>query len=142
MRADVTVVDAYLPTELDDTNLRDDLWSFALDQRAFGVRKLWVAFADDDGTFRGLAYTDRREPLELRFDACLAYLGAGATVAVAFCDEPVQDGPSTPELDQRLLAMRGIAAEYGIWLADWICCDDDRFRSISGSALPEARAAD
>ena len=115
------------PSPLD--NLRDGVWSFALDQRAFGPRKLWVAFADEDGTSRGIAYTDRTDPPDIAFDACLQYLGAGASAAVAFCDQPVSDGPPPPEHVELFERARIIASLYGIRLVDWIACDDDKFRS-------------
>ena len=59
---------------IDNTNLREEAWSFALDQRAFGPRKLWVAFADADGTFRGLAHTDRTDRPELCVGPCIEHL--------------------------------------------------------------------
>lgn len=124
------IVEGYLPTEaatLD--NLREQVWSFALDQRAFGPRKLWVAFAAGDGRFRGLAYTDRTDPPELGFQACLEYLGAGAAAAIAFCDQPVTDGPPPKEFVDLFERARLIAAEYRIQLVDWIACDDDTMRS-------------
>jgi hypothetical protein len=115
------------PSQLD--NLRDGVWSFALDQRAFGPRKLWVAFADEDGTFRGLAYTDRTDPPDAAFDACLQYLGAGAAAAIAFCDQPVPDGPPSADYVDLFRRARRIARSYGIRLVDWIACDDDKFLS-------------
>src|SRR5689334_22683539 len=73
-RPSFIVVDGWVPADLSAEpspvdNLRDGVWSFALDQRAFGPRKLWVTLADEDGTFRGLAYTDRTDPPDLAFEA-------------------------------------------------------------------------
>lgn len=91
--------------------------------------KLLVAFAASDGRFRGLAYTDRTDPPEVGFQACVEYLGAGATAAIAFCDQPVTDGPPPNAFVKLFERARLIAAEYGIHLVDWIACDDDKMRS-------------
>jgi len=121
-----SIVDGVVPTALDDTNLRDDVWAFALDQRAFGPRKLLVAFADADGTFRGLAFTDRTDPPELGFEACLTYLGQGAAAAVAYCDQPVDPDAASAYLELFERA-RELAATRDIHLLDWIACDDEQF---------------
>lgn len=141
-RPSFLVVDGWVPADgpaepspLD--NLRDGVWSFALDQRAFGPRKLWVAFADEDGTFRGLAYTDRTDPPDTAFDACLQYLGAGAAAAaIAFCDQPVADRPPPTESVELFERAQAIATSYGIRLVDWIACDDDKFRSHRAPHAP------
>jgi hypothetical protein len=138
------VVNGYVPAGTHDDpspldNLRTGVWSFALDQRAFGPRKIVVAFADRDGSFRGLAYTDRTNPAEIGFDACLQYLGAGAAAAIAFCDQPVSDGAPPPGFVELFDRARLIAADYGIHLVDWIACDDDRMRS---NRVPLFRAED
>lgn len=129
MRGGLIIVDGYLPTALDNTNLRADPWSIALDQRAFGPGRLLVAFADADGRFRGLAFTARTDPIEPAFAACLDFLGNGAAAAIAYCDEPVTEGPPSIELLDRLSRTQAIAAELGICLVDWISCDDQLFRS-------------
>ncbi len=138
------VVDGYVPvaahgepSPLD--NLRTGVWAFALDQRAFGPRKIVVAFADDDGSFRGLAYTDRTDPPEMGFAACLSYLGEGAAAAVAFCDQPVPDGEQPPGLAELFDRARLVAAGHGIHLVDWITCDDDRIHS---NRVPPFREGD
>jgi hypothetical protein len=128
------------PSPLD--NLRDGVWSFALDQRAFGPRKLWVVFADEDGTFRGLAYTARTDPPDVAFDACLQYMGAGAAAAIAFCDQPVTEGPPPPEYVELFRRAQTIARSYGIRLVDWIACDDDKFRSHRAPLAPSGEAGD
>lgn len=123
-------------------NLRQSVWSFALDQRAFGPRKLLVAFADEDGTFRGLAFTARTDPLDLAFDACLQYLGTGAAAAIAFCDQPVAEGDLPPEQIELFERAQVIAASYGIRLVDWIACDDDKFRSHRTPPVPTGELDD
>ena len=124
------VVDGYVPTAADDTNLRDEVWDFALDQRCFGPRLLLVAFADADGTFRGLSFTKRLLVPEDALDACIQHLGVGSAAAVAYCDEPVLEGPPPDDTAERFAHARAVARWHGIHLVDWIACDDDRFRSF------------
>ena len=132
------VVDGIKPvaaSKLD--NLREQAWSYAMDRRAFGPRKLWIASANVRGRFRGLAYADRTDPPLLAVEACLAYLdehmNRDAIAAVAFCDEPVTDGPSPPEFLERFSAARELAGSFGFHLVDWFACDDDLFRSARGT---------
>jgi hypothetical protein len=105
------------------------VWSYALDQRAFGPRKLLVAFTDAGGRLRILAHANRASRPLLSFEACLEFAGAGAEAAVAFCDEAVLDGPPSPEFLDHFDAARALARRYGIHLVDWFACDDERFRS-------------
>src|SRR5437899_458509 len=63
------VVDGCVPTSRDNTNTREEALSFALDQRAFGPRRLVVAFSDRNGRFRGLAYAPRTDPPEHALDS-------------------------------------------------------------------------
>ncbi|HVF13562.1 MAG TPA: hypothetical protein VM942_03125 [Acidimicrobiales bacterium] len=123
------VVEGYLATPSDDTDLREQVWSFALDQRAFGPRRLLVAFTTPSGRLVSLAHTRRTDPPEDALAACIGFLGAGAAAAVAFCDERVVDGPPPPTLPLRMALARSIAAGYGIHLVDWISCDDSFIRS-------------
>ncbi|WP_162802151.1 hypothetical protein [Ornithinimicrobium murale] len=126
------VVDGYTVTDPESSevgNLRDDAWSLVLDQRAFGPRKLLVFFADADGTMRRMAITDRVEPIDPAFLACLIHLGHGAEAAVAYLDEPVQLGAPSKESTERFARLRQMAASCGITLVDWFSCDDDQFRS-------------
>ena len=59
------VVEGYLPLPgCTLRSLRAQVWEFALDQRAFGPGKLLVAFADRDGVFHALAYTERTDPID------------------------------------------------------------------------------
>lgn len=129
-RKDVIVVEGVVSvgkTDLD--NLREQVWSFAMDQRAFGPRKLWVAFADADGRFRGLAHTNRTPTPLLSFAACLDYLGRGAAAAVVLCDEPVVTGPPPRDWLERFAQAQDVADDYGVHLVDWIACDDQQFRA-------------
>lgn len=129
MESSLIVVDGYVATDRDDTNLREEAWSFALDQRAFGPRRLLVAFADPLGRFRSLAHARRTDPPEAALGPCIEHVGRGAAAAVAFCDEPVVEGPPPPELAERFDLARSITASYGIHLVDWFACDDQLFRS-------------
>jgi hypothetical protein len=131
------IVDGYVATDRDHTNLREEAWSFALDQRAFGPRRLVVAFADADGRFLSLAHARRTEPAEAALGPCIEHLGRGAAVAVAFCDEPVASGPPPPDLAGRFAMARLIAASYGVHLVDWFACDDQLFRSSRIALDPE-----
>jgi hypothetical protein len=128
------VVDTYVPAADDTFNLRLDAWSLALDQRAFGPRKLLVAFADADGSFRGLAFTDRTEPIEDALAACISYLGRGAAAAIAFNDEPVDKDKPPGTYFHFFTRMRQLADRRGLRLIDWFACDDDLFRSMSPMA--------
>src|SRR4051812_19944668 len=117
------VVDGIEPVaESNLDNLRDNPWSYALDQRAFGPRKLWTAVGNSKGRFRGLAYTDRTDPPLIALEACLAYLDEhmhrDAVAAVVFCDQPVKDGSVAPEFLELFASARELAAQFGIHLVD------------------------
>lgn len=131
------VVEAVVPTRQDRTNLRQDAWSIALDQRAFGPRRLVVAFASRTGRFRGLAHTERTEPPELALACCLDRMGRGASAAIAFCDESVADGVQPDDLAERFERAASTAHEYGVHLVDWISCDDQSFRSARLALHPD-----
>jgi len=134
---ELIVVEGLVPTRRDETNLRDEVWSFALDQRAFGPRKLWVAFANREGRFRGLAYADRTDPPELGLAACIRHLGRGADAAVAFCDEPVAAEAPPADLEERFDRARATARTGRVHLVDWIACDDHTFRSFRLAMDPD-----
>jgi hypothetical protein len=136
VKSNLIVVDGYVATAKDRTNLRKDMWSFAIDQRAFGPRRLVVAFADQRGRFLGLAHTRRTTPPEAALEPCIKHLGEGAATAVAYCDERVTNGPPPPEVITRFATARSIAASHGIHLVDWIACDDDLFRSARVASDP------
>lgn len=129
MENGLIVVEGYVATPADETNLRDEFLSFALDQRAWGPRRLVVAFAEADGRFVGLSHTHRTSPPEAALGACIDHGGLGAEAAVAFCDEPVTAGPAPADLAVRFFTARAIAASYGVHLVDWFACDDQLFRS-------------
>jgi hypothetical protein len=137
MPGKLIVVDGYRATAKDKTNLRDDAWSIALDQRAFGPRRLLVAFSDRRGRFIGLAYTKRTEPRENALGPCIEHVGRGAAAAVAYCDEVVKPGPPPPDVAPRFARARSIADSYGIYLVDWIACDDQMFRSSRFAVDPD-----
>ena len=124
------VVEGFKATPSDSTNIREDWPELALDQRAFGPRRVLVAFAESDGTLRGLAYADRSDPPELALECCVDHLGKGAAAAIAFCDEPVKMGPPPADVPQRFAAAQAVCARYGVHLVDWVMCDDQLFRSM------------
>jgi hypothetical protein len=131
MSTQLIIVEGIAPveeSELDD--VPNQIWAYAMDQRAFGPRKLWVVFTEASGRLRHMAYTTRTDPPLLGFEACLDHLGSGAAAAVALCDEPVERGPLPAELVERFAAARSLANEYGVHLVDWITCDDDAFRPV------------
>ena len=134
---DLIVVDGLVPTELDDTNLREEAWSLALDQRHAGPRKLLVAFGDLDGRFRGMAIARRTDPPELALEPCIQYLGAGAEIAIAYCDEPVTMGPPPPDIAQRWSMATSVCDSHGIRLVDWFACDDEAIRSFKLALHPD-----
>lgn len=113
----------------DAPNLQDDAWSFALDQRAFGPRRLLVVFTSADGGAISLAHAPRSDPPEAGLEPCIRRVGLGAVAAVAFCDEPVVDGPPPVDLADRFATARSVAAVWGVHLVDWFACDDDLVRS-------------
>ena len=137
MESPLIVVDAYVATPADDTDLREAAWGFALDQRAFGPRRLLVAFGHRSGRFRSLAHARRTDPPEWALEPCIRHAGLGSAIAIAFCDEPVVDGPPPPDLARRFGTASRITAAYGIHLVDWFACDDDMFRSFRLALHPD-----
>lgn len=127
MEHTVLVVEGYVATGRID--LREEMWGLALDQRAFGPRRLVVAFADASGRLLTLAHTTRTDPSELALEACIMHLGKGAAAAVAFCDEPVVVGPPSPALAERFAHQCVVSARHGVHLVDWFSCDDCSIRS-------------
>jgi len=99
-------------------------------------RKLSVAFAEPDGTFRGLAFTRRASPPELGRGPCIEHLGLGSAAAVAFGDERVEWGPPPSDIAARFEFARAIARGYGVHLVDWFACDDGLFRSSHAALFP------
>lgn len=138
-RDDLIVVEGLAATERDDTDLSSfqQAMEIALDQRCFGPRRLLVAFADADGRLRSIAHTKRTEPIDLALRACLEHLGRGAAAAVVFNDEPVAWGAPPPEQAHRFSRARLVCGIYGVRLVDWICCDDQLFRSTKLAFEPD-----
>jgi hypothetical protein len=131
-------VDAYRASGDCDLDLRLHHWELALDQRAFGPRRLLVAFADRTGRLLTLAHTRRPSPPEDGLVPCIKLFGRGAEVAAAFCDEPVTEGPIPPSVIARWDRAREISAGHGIHLVDWFSCDDQLFRSTRAALEPGA----
>lgn len=123
------VVDGLRATAHCEDNLRDEVWSLALDQRAFGPRRLVVALADPSGRLVGLAHTPRLEVPELAIGPCIGHVGAGASLAIAYCDEPIDREAIPDDVGPRFALAREVASGHGVHLVDWIACDDDCFRS-------------
>ncbi|MCE1180495.1 MAG: hypothetical protein LWW86_15880 [Micrococcales bacterium] len=105
-----------------------------MDQRAFGPRQLMVAFATHDGRFLTLLYARRTDPVDAALRACLQHFtaigraGEDRAAAVVLCDQPVDDGPATPEFVATFDRASELARQHDVHLVDWIACDDDRFR--------------
>jgi hypothetical protein len=131
MRDTLVVVDGYAATDRDGTDLSSlrEAMGFALDQRAFGPRRLLVVFTEADGRLRHIAHTKRIDPIEPALLGCLQHLGRGAAAAVVFNDERVVEGPIPIEQVNRFQAARLVFGFHGIHLVDWFACDDDMFRS-------------
>jgi hypothetical protein len=132
------IVEAYRATDDCDLDLRLHPWELALDQRAFGPRRLLVAFADRTGRVLMLAHTRRLPQPEDGLAPCIELFAGTAEVAVAFCDEPVTEGPIPAPLVARWERARDITEVYGIHLVDWFSCDDDKFRSTRLAIEPDA----
>lgn len=136
------VVEAWRPRDHDCAiDLRAEAWSLALDQRAFGPRRLVVAFCDGGGAMTLLAHTDRTDPPHLALAACCEYavdVGVGLAAAVAFCDEPLHWEPPPDDLGELFATLRDTCYHHGIHLVDWFSCDDDLFRSTRIAVEPES----
>ena len=132
------IVEAYRATDDCDLDLRLHHWELALDQRAFGPRRLLVAFADRTGRVTTLATTRRLIDPEDGLAPCIEQCAGAAEVAAAFCDEPVTAGPIPAAMIARWERARGIAAELGIHLVDWFSCDDQTFRSTRVAIEPDS----
>ena len=135
LNVNVVSVDGFVPNpEFDHDPLPQQILGIALDQRAFGPRKLMVAFAAHDGRFLALLYAQRTFPITDALEGCLLHfdsLGRGGearVAAVVLCDQPVEDGAPSPEFTATFELAQGLARKYGVHLVDWIACDDDLFR--------------
>ena len=114
--------------ESESVDLRAINQTLVLHQRSFGPRQLLVATARADRTVLCLAHCDRTNPPEQALGFCLAGLGEGADLVVAYQDELVTVDPPA-DLEERFAAARDVAAGFGVRLVDWFMCDDLRFRS-------------
>lgn len=132
------VVEGYAAADRSTLDLRDEVWGFALDQRTFGPRRLVVAFADRSGHLLAIAHTPRLDPPEKALGPCIELVGQGAAAAVALCDEPVDEKVAPPDLALRFVLAQCIAAAYGVFLVDWIACDDHGFRSSRIAIDPDS----
>lgn len=129
------VVDALVPNpDVEHDPLPEQILGIALDQRAFGPRKLMVAFGTYDGDFLALTYAGRTQPMNAALEACLLHfdtIGRGGhthAAAVVLCDEPVKHGPPPSAFLDKFKAAQEIARRHRVHLVDWIGCDDDLFR--------------
>lgn len=136
-------VDGLAPNpECEHDPLQDQILGIALDQRAFGPRKLMVAFAAYDGRFLLLAYAQRTDPMEVALEGCLQYFdsfgrgGEQQAAAVVLCDQPVEEGAVTPEFIATFEQAQRIARKYGVHLVDWFACDDDLIRCARLHTFP------
>ena len=139
MTTTLHAVHGLVPGKRDRTNLRtlSDAMSFCLDQRAFGPRRLLLAFANRNGRFRGLAYTRRPDPPEAALAGCIEYLGRGRRPRSRSVTSRWR-GVRLPMTWPRGSALaRSIAASYGIHLVDWFACDDEVFRSSRFALDPD-----
>lgn len=141
----VIIVDALEPNpEFDHDPLPEQIVGIALDQRAFGPRQLMVAFAAYDGRFVAMTWARRTDPIDAALEACLCHFdaigrgGEAVAAAVVLCDQPVEDGPASPEFLATFELARTLARAHRIHVVDWIACDDDRFR---GARLRSIRPA-
>jgi hypothetical protein len=135
------VVDGFVATDDNDLDLSSfrEAIGFALDQRAFGPRRLLVAFTHADGRVRSLAHAPRTDPIDLALRGCIQHMGAGAAAAVAFNDERVvDDGTLPPDVAYRFWQYRLLCRAAGIHLVDWIACDDLAVRSFKLAVEPDA----
>ncbi len=119
-------------------DMREEVWAFALDQRAFGRGRLVVAFTDGQGQLLRLVHAELPNPPELALLACIDFGGAGAPAAVAFCDERMVEGPPPPGLADTFALQQKIASEAGIHLVDWLACDEEMVRSSKLALFPDA----
>ena len=137
------VVEGVVPVA--DSELNDvpnQIWAYAMDQRAFGPRRLWVVFTNPAGQLRALAHANRTDQPLLAFQACLNHLGTGAAAAVVLCDEPIAPGPPSTDRLERFAEARVLAAAYGVHLVDWIACDDESFGAIRLRTLKPSEQPD
>ncbi|GAB2595536.1 hypothetical protein [Pseudactinotalea suaedae] len=113
----------------------EQILGIAMDQRAFGPRRLMVALAAYDARFLGLLYTDRTDPIDDALEVCLLHAeveglrgSEPALAGVVLCDQPVVEGGSRHQVEAVFERAKVVAARHRVHLVDWIGCDDDTFR--------------
>jgi hypothetical protein len=122
------VVDALMARDKHDVSLRDDAWSIALDQQAFGPGRILLAAADHAGDLLAIIHTRTTDPPDLGLAYCLEHLlglalTPAAAAAVVFTNERVGFGPPPPDLEFHFRAAREMVKVFGLHLVDWFACD-------------------
>jgi hypothetical protein len=128
MESDTIIVELVVTTDPTELSLRENAWSLALDQQAFGPGRLLVATADRAGNLLAIAHTTTTDPPHFGLACCLEHTFRNGIVpegAVVFNDEPVEWGPPPAELRFRFVTAREQCAQFGVHLVDWFCCDAD-----------------
>ena len=143
MESNTIIVELVVAEDPEDLSLRNDAWSLALDQQAFGPGRMLVATADRAGRLLAIAHTTTTDPPLLGLGCCLEYTfrnGILPDAAVVFNDEPVEWGPPPAELKFRFTTSRELCARFGVHLVDWFCCDADNelIRSAGAAFEPGA----
>jgi len=143
MDSDTIIVELVVAEDPEDLSLRNDAWSLALDQQAFGPGRMLVATADRAGRLLAIAHAPTTDPPHLGLACCLDHTfrnGIIPEAAVVFNDEWVEWGPPPAELRFRFVTAREQCAQFGVYLVDWFCCDaaDELIRSARMAFEPEA----
>lgn len=146
MNTELVTVECLVASRKAKEHILTEVWGLALDQRAFGPRRLVVVCTDGKGWLRTITHCPRLTTPERGLDPCLQMArrrqGRHRLVsAVALCDEPVVAEAPLHELDAiraRFVDAQSRAWVHGFKLLDWIACDDDQFRSfrVAGGEAP------
>ena len=126
------VVDSALVAPPDGVPVDEAMWAIAADQRRDGPGRLIVGGVDASGNLVALAGARRTDPIELGLLGLMHHLGTrvdGLAGVVAWCDEPVEHGPPSLQVEARFLVASALAQTKGLHLVDWIACDDELVRS-------------
>ena len=143
MESGLIIVELVVAEGPDVLSLRNDAWSLALDQQAFGPGRMLVATADRAGRLLAVAHTPTTDPPHLALACCLDHTlrnGIIPEAAVVFNDEQVQWGSPPAELKFRFATCREQCAQFGVHLVDWFCCDpvNDLVRSARAAFEPSS----
>jgi hypothetical protein len=90
MESDTIIVELVVSRDPTELSLRENAWSLALDQQAFGPGRMLVATADRAGRLLAIAHTATTDPPHLGLGCCLEYTfrhGIVPDAAVVFNDE-------------------------------------------------------